>query len=71
MKKIISLVFYLVLPFMALAQVTDDGHNHVHGEIATSTQADPEQRIYVMIGVGVVFAIMIGWFVWSKMKSTK
>ena len=41
----------------------DDGHTE---EVAV---ADPGSRIYVMIGVGVVFALMIGWFVWARIKS--
>jgi hypothetical protein len=41
----------------------DDGH------VDAVPVADPSGRIYVMIGVGVVFALMIGWFVWSKIKS--
>ncbi len=63
-----AFVDLLTLPW-ALAQMTDDGHGHVHGEIATSTPADPEQRLYVMIGVGVIFVLLVAWFIWSKQKS--
>jgi hypothetical protein len=31
--------------------------------------ADPSQRKYVIIGVGLVCALMLGWFIWSKVKS--
>ena len=41
----------------------DDGH------MDTAAVADPSSRIYVLAGVGVVFALMIGWFIWSKMKN--
>ena len=41
----------------------DDGH------VDAVPVADPSSRIYVMIAVGVVFALMIGWFIWSKIKS--
>lgn len=61
----IYLVGALVIPTaMALAHGgEDDGH------VEDVAVADPSKRIYVMIGVGVVFALMIGWFVWSKIKA--
>lgn len=69
MKKITSVLFYFAFPIITFAQAVDDGHGHVHGEIATSTPADPEQRLYVMIVIGVIFVLLIAWFVWSKKKS--
>ncbi len=54
----------LVLTALALAHGgIDDGHTD---EVAV---ADPGSRIYVMIGVGVVFLLMVGWFIWAKIKS--
>ena len=59
------LIGALIVPTtIALA---DGSGEHAHaGDVAV---ADPSSRIYVMIVVGVVFALMIGWFVWSKKKS--
>lgn len=54
----------LVPPMMALAHGgIDDGH------VETEPVADPASRKYVMIAVAAVFVLMIGWFVWSKIKS--
>ncbi len=70
MKKITSVLFYFAIPIITLAQAVDDGHGHVHGEVTTTTPADPEQRVYVMIGVGIIFVLLVAWFVWSKKKSS-
>lgn len=43
--------------------------DEVDGHAEDVAVADPSSRIYVMIVVGVVFALMVGWFVWSKKKS--
>ena len=68
MKKTLPYLYLfgaLVMPTTyALAHGgTDDGDG------VDPAAANPGNRIYVMIGVGIVFAAMIGWFVWSKMKS--
>lgn len=66
MKKLLPYAYLFIPTALALAHGgADDGH------IEAVPVADPGSRIYVMIGVGVVFALMVGWFVWSKVKSSK
>ena len=67
MKKLLPYAYLFIPTVYAFAQA-DDGHGHVHG---VPEVADPSSRIYVMVGVGVVFALMIAWFVWSKRKSSQ
>ena len=66
MKKILLLTFLFVPTALSLAHGgVEDGHPD---DIAV---ADPSQRMDVLAGVIVVFALMIGWFIWSKWKSGK
>lgn len=68
MKKTLPYLYLfgaLVVPTtIALA---DGSGEHAHAEDVAV--ADPSSRIYVMVAVGVVFALMIGWVIWSKKKS--
>lgn len=69
MNKTISYLYLAGAVFMptayALAGGSDaDGHGHGAPEVA-----DPSTRKYVIVAVAVVFGLMIGWFIWSKIKS--
>ena len=69
MKKILPHLYLLgalLVPTAYAAASGEESDGHSHEMVAV---ADPESRIYVMMGVGVVFALMVGWFVWSKIKS--
>jgi|GEM_PF-6345802 len=66
MKKLLPYAYLLMSTTIALAHGgADDGH------VEAVPVADPNSRIYVIISVGVVCALVIAWFVWSKRKSSQ
>lgn len=65
MKKAIPYLYLFMPTAIALASGNEaDGHSHEVADVA-----DPSKRIYVMVGVGVVFVAMVAWFIWSKRKA--
>ena len=61
MKKLLPYIYLFTPTLVAFANGGDD-----HG--AAVAEPNPEQRTYVMIGVGVVLVLMVVWFIVSKMK---
>lgn len=61
MKKLLPYLYLFIPTAIVLAEGT-------HGGGHPEEVADPSKRIYVMIGVAIVFIAMISWFIWSKRK---
>ena len=70
MNKTISYLYLSGALFIPSAIALAHG-GEVDGHVETEVVdvVDPTGRKYVMIGVAVVFALLIAWFVNSKMKS--
>jgi len=62
MKKALCYLYLFMPTTIALAHGDGDSH------IDTVDVADPSKRIYVMIGVGILFVAIVAWFIWSKRK---
>jgi|GEM_PF-4611459 len=64
-KKLSSLYLFAALTIPTAYALADGTDDHSHAEAVTN----PGGRIYVMIGLGVVFLLMLAYIINAKMKS--
>lgn len=63
LTQLIPAILFSALPLLALAH---GGEEEGGAETAIQAVPDPEQRMYVTVGIGIVLLVLAVWFFYSR-----